>query len=505
MTKQIDEIIKIAYECSTINADLLYKIDKAVSHRNRHFNPDNFTIKPGITASAVFRRVKFVCSVTHLIREVNTELIISNSLEDLSRQFSNLATSFNKIYKFIHAQSKISVDIDLIDNTKLTNILTSERIDLKTFFESILTAAESIQKILHSIIIYGNAQSFELLAQANSEAKSLQKLISKTNLELNKETETLKANRDTVQKIYESIDTHFRQIKATKNHAKEISEAISKAKDSALEGKSKIQYIQSEAENLSAQISSYYAAISNYKLETEALYKQKNTIDEYISKAHKMLSSATVAGLASTYAQTCKELSLKIYIAKITFYCSIAILFLTALPLAIYMSPNFINWLGLTSINLPDSLSPLFTRDDTANQTIILGNIFARLMLVVPGVWLTKFAARQHALLFKLREHYAYKYSIACSVEGFKKQAESYKEEIAAATFFELNFNPAERMEAGDSYERCPNPLLEWILEKVNLTQNETLQKQSRQQRLSPRSGKKCEPETDCNPSNAKS
>ena len=54
----------------------------------------------------------------------------------------------------------------------------------------------------------------------------------------------------------------------------------------------------------------------------------------------------------------------------------------------------------------------------------------------------------RHARLFRLREQYAHKFSIAASVDGFKKQAQGYEDAIAAETYMRLaEINPAERME----------------------------------------------------------
>ncbi len=52
------------------------------------------------------------------------------------------------------------------------------------------------------------------------------------------------------------------------------------------------------------------------------------------------------------------------------------------------------------------------------------------------------------AVLFRLNENYAYKYSVGSLFrDGCKRQTEPVKDAIAAATFFELTFNPADRME----------------------------------------------------------
>ena len=111
-----------------------------------------------------------------------------------------------------------------------------------------------------------------------------------------------------------------------------------------------------------------------------------------------------------------------------------------------------------------------FLRGNTSVGDFELGQVLIRALLLVPFAWLAKFAAARHATLFRLREHYAYKYSIAASVEGFKKQAPSLQDEIAAAAFRELTFNPADRMDSKSQESAHPNPVVDWIMRKLGAT-----------------------------------
>ncbi|SDG02960.1 hypothetical protein SAMN05216337_11087 [Bradyrhizobium brasilense] len=81
--------------------------------------------------------------------------------------------------------------------------------------------------------------------------------------------------------------------------------------------------------------------------------------------------------------------------------------------------------------------------------------------------WLVRFAGARHERLFRLRQHYAYKFSVASSVEGFKKQAPELEQGIAATAFYELTFNPATRMDVNSTDSRYPNPAMEWIMKKL--------------------------------------
>ena len=76
----------------------------------------------------------------------------------------------------------------------------------------------------------------------------------------------------------------------------------------------------------------------------------------------------------------------------------------------------------------------------------LLYELASRITFIMPGILLTAFAARRHSQLFRLREHYAYKYSIAVSIEGFMKQSPKYAEDIAALAFEQIAFDPAESL-----------------------------------------------------------
>lgn len=87
---------------------------------------------------------------------------------------------------------------------------------------------------------------------------------------------------------------------------------------------------------------------------------------------------------------------------------------------------------------------------------------------MVPSIWRAKFSASKYQQLFKLKEHYQYKYSIAMAVDGFKKQAPEHADAIAAEAFNRLLFNPADRLSgaASESTDAHPSPLMEVLLNK---------------------------------------
>ncbi len=229
-----------------------------------------------------------------------------------------------------------------------------------------------------------------------------------------------------------------------------------------------------EAERLAGQVKAYQPDFDRFQAElTEreewfakarqdeeqliaGLTAKEQQIAQINQSAEAMLKGATVSGLASSFGEIRDKITKELDWARRGFYFAVALLFLSVLPLAVYIIP------GLSLFGL--------LRGTSSAGDFELGQVLIRALLLVPFAWLAKFAAARHATLFRLREHYAYKYSIASSVEGFKKQAPSLQDEIAAAAFKELTFNPADRMDPKSADSAHPNPVVDWIMRRLGAT-----------------------------------
>jgi hypothetical protein len=215
-----------------------------------------------------------------------------------------------------------------------------------------------------------------------------------------------------------------------------------------------------------AQFDAYKAALdereSSYKArdqEQAALGERMKTneaeINRLVTAAEAMLKGANVAGLASAYGAARDKLSKELGWARWGFYAGIILLIVSVLPLATFVLPHLFGVVGM-ALPAPPTDAKLYALQ-----------IAARLVLLVPAAWFLRFAANRHSALFRLREEYAHRYALASSVEGFKKQAETFKEEIAAATYAHLTANPAatlvDHSKGGD--DKAPHPVLEKVME----------------------------------------
>ncbi|MEX2650091.1 MAG: hypothetical protein WD673_13860 [Alphaproteobacteria bacterium] len=249
-----------------------------------------------------------------------------------------------------------------------------------------------------------------------------------------------------------------------------------------------LREVTADAENLRVQVVNYKAQFLSFqdelerhlkklgdveieqKARSDALNSSAKRIRDLVEQAEQMLSGATTAGLASSFGARKKELTAELKKSIWMFYVSIFILLITAMPLFLYVL-NF-DSIGIVAqiIGIDAEAIRAYSKDRPIESDIqSLSELLVRAALLVPGVWLAQFTARRQARLFKLREHYSFKYSIASSVDGFKRQVGQHAEDVVAKTFNELMFNPAERMElrGGDEH---PSAVLAWGMRKLGIT-----------------------------------
>lgn len=179
---------------------------------------------------------------------------------------------------------------------------------------------------------------------------------------------------------------------------------------------------------------------------TKRFEGQRDTVKDLISRSEQMLSSATVSGLASNFGKMQEKLTAELTSARNTFYLGIGCLAISAIPLLLFIIMPVLAALFGSAIPGLVSASTEIGANAPQNGWQYVGQVLARVAFLLPAAWFVSFAAIRHSSLFRLREHYAYKYSMAVSVQGFKQQAPKYEQEIAALVLEQLAFNPADKL-----------------------------------------------------------
>jgi hypothetical protein len=278
----------------------------------------------------------------------------------------------------------------------------------------------------------------------------------------------------------ERIEAGKQNFDALDTEAKRVLEEVEKVRKTVDENATKVgvavtvtEELRAEATTLEATITSYQDKFNSFEklLEkrqtaldsgnealsqlTGELQKEKEKIVGLVSKAEEMLGGATTAGLASTYKGQADDVNGQLNTARSWYYVSIALLIASAAVA--------LNLLGSVGIGLP--IFPSFTADTPTGTIAVqaLSALGSRGLLILPALLLAGFTSRRHAALFRLREEYSHKYTAAASVQGFKIQAPTYDESIAAAVFAELLKNPAQSLDQPKA-QRSKNSFLDRII-----------------------------------------
>jgi len=352
-------------------------------------------------------------------------------------------------------------------------------LDLSSLLQSVWKQSEGLISALFALLNIINGKGYTDFSGAFSSYSKALEEIEKRHTRLAEIERDATGNAQNVKALQSQSAPLKDEIERLKTEAEKDRKSLGEYASEGTQSITKIRSTTEDAEQLKSLVDEYAATFENFQKrldQREKVIAQGNAAQEELMKglqklelqiqdlnarAEAMLSGATVAGLAGSFGDIRDDLFTELEYARKAFYLAIFLLGVSVLPLAIYVIPGLGEWLSLTTVA---------THVQSASVPELIGNIIARALLLLPAAWFAKFAAGRHADLFKLKEHYAYKYSVASSVDAFKKQAEPYKDEIAAATFFELTFNPAERMGVKGSAERHPNRAMDWVMGKLGAT-----------------------------------
>lgn len=412
--------------------------------------------------------------VTGLNSEVDLALVPKGFANDLDSQFSQLTQQYQDLKNHLD-QLDGDGGVGNLDQNSFSVQSKNGNInfELQNFFQQIQNVVESALISYHRLASILNATAFHDFSAAFREFSKQLSEVQKTQANLSQLVAEEEKSQKQIQSLREQADALKEELDRLKTEGEKDRKTITEYTEESTQKVTAIRTTNEQAEQLKAAVQNYQSDFDVFQNELEKrettfktgkeqqenLIKELNRIKEDTRKLTKqaegMLTGSTVAGLAGSFRDLRDKLDKEVEGARRTFYLAVFLLFLSMLPLLVYVFP----WFGSMS-----------ETNGEAEPIKFFGQIIVRALLLLPAGWFAKFAAARHAALFRLKENYAYKYSVASSVDGFKKQAEPFKDAIAAATFFELTFNPADRMESKGHEERHPNPVMEWLMKKLGTT-----------------------------------
>lgn len=352
--------------------------------------------------------------------------------------------------------------------------LTDSGTRIMAYTDQLLTAVSGIASIVGASQMAGNDQAAEVvrdevlevvqaLDRAEDAAKEIEELLIRIRQTV---SETNSRRTELLEQLQGALTEAEDEVEKLSGTVAGAADSATRASNDAAVATSK----REELDRLAAQAQEAYKDISSFQANLEATrkrlrdaqsrtnellnqFEQKNaTVAEMITQAERMVSGSTVAGLAKAFGDEKKSLDDSMRGAFWGFITGIVLLFITSGALAAYI------------LNIPIHGLEWLTKRGLSDPT--LAQVLSRAVIVIAPFWLTLFSARRYRSLFDLRQQYSHKYNMAFSMEGFKNQAPSFAESIAAWVFTIVAANPV-LPKSGTSMDTPPPLTVQTMVEDV--------------------------------------
>ena len=305
---------------------------------------------------------------------------------------------------------------------KTTRALVSKTAEISSFFGTPEIGVVADRAHEWTTIVREGRESLDEIKQFNVEAGGAFNAARKTQEEIQALATKAKGTADQSEESAakakageERVASRLTAIEEISTNAGELQRQVNEFSDE----------FKSFDEKLEARIEKFSSQSADSDKLIEKLREHEKETDRIIEKANDMIAGATVAGLSKRFDDARSIYERKAQRAAESFYLAIVVFFIVTASIAAYL------------IDVP-----IFRDNDTFSTQGIWGLVI-RLVLIVPAIWYVQFTGRNHSVFQSLEREYAFKAALAQSVEGFKKEAPNYKEEIVAAIFTELTDKPS--------------------------------------------------------------
>lgn len=263
-----------------------------------------------------------------------------------------------------------------------------------------------------------------------------------------------------VQQVQEHVDTVGTQKTTVDANVAEVVQKLAQAREVSKDAdtlQQRVAGFSSQFEAFEAQMRArleLFAQFEAYTKEAQRINKEReDKIAELTEKADTMIRGATTAGLSKSLEDAKAEYEHRLNRTQWFFLGSVVFLLVSALPIAAQLVPGPWQQFFAPSVN------------GAVSESVHWLSALGKLILVLPGTWATAFFASNYAELFHLSREYAHKAALAKAIDGFKREAPEYKQEIVGSVFMEIQDNPGSRKAPPPATPQ--NPVTAKFLEKV--------------------------------------
>ncbi|MDP3438565.1 MAG: hypothetical protein Q8R95_03100, partial [Azonexus sp.] len=219
----------------------------------------------------------------------------------------------------------------------------------------------------------------------------------------------------------------------------------------------KVTAFASQFEAFDSQMKSRLHLFNEFELATKEGQRlnegREQKVQEIIDKADTMIRGATTAGLSKSLEDTKDDYEKRLKHTQWYFLGSVVLLLVCVLPIAAQLIPG------------PWQLHFAPVQNGALAESAPWLSALGKFILVLPATWATAFFARNYSELFHLSREYAHKAALAKAIDGFKREAPTYAQEIVSSVFMEIQDNPGSRRAPEPA--RPENPVTKKFLDKV--------------------------------------
>lgn len=259
--------------------------------------------------------------------------------------------------------------------------------------------------------------------------------------------ETSAEHKDEIVVLAGAAQKAANEVEAKLTHIKEITQAASSLSTQVEEYEASFDAFQV---SLDGRIAAHEKFTADTKSAMRINQERESTIDGLIAKSDAMIKGATTAGLSLSLDETKQAYEDRLKKTEVSFLVSVAVLLICLIPIAGQLIPGpWQEWFK----------APQGGGTDPWLATL------GKFILLLPATWATAFFANNYAELFHLHREYAHKAAMAKAIDGFKREAPEYKEEIVAGVFMEIRDNPGSRKSPSPAMPE--NPVTKKFLSKI--------------------------------------
>jgi hypothetical protein len=430
---------------------------------------------PGVSVSDINKRVTGALSAITRLNGANPENLelIAYRLPQLNVSVDAIETQAKAVFGALEAwQGATSTDqngqlqlrVQHAEKGASNYDLGSPLVAVSQQLQPLLDALPYIAQVIGDdevSVFAGLARAAEqAVVQAKTAASGSEKELTSCK-SISKKIETTAENiEQTKKQIQDLLAVSTSQKVAVDENSAEVTQKLAQVREVSKDSdtlQQRVAGFSSQFEAFDAQMKARLESFSEFEISVQVAQRindeREKKIAELIDKADTMIRGATTAGLSKSLEDARNLYEKRLQRTQWFFLASVTFLLICSLPIAAQLIPG--PWQRF--------FAPLQTGNIDSPVLWLSG--IGKLMLIIPGTWATAFFASNYAELFHLSREYAHKAALAKAIDGFKREAPKYQEEIVGSVFMEIQENPGSRKAPSAAIPQ--NPVSKKFLEKV--------------------------------------